>query len=367
MRTRLMMPPASCTDDAAPQIQCFMAQQHEQGIFQGSVLVAQNGAVIHKGGYGLADRESQTPNAVDTQFRIGSLTKPFTAILVMQLVQDGKVKLDGAICDYLPAYRPDMGKRVTIEHLLTHTSGIPSYTRGRDAFQEFSRRPRTVDEFVHDFCSGDLEFEPGAQHTYSNSGYYILGAIIETVSDEIYEKALRERVLDPAGMKASGCDRPDMLLDRRANGYVKRDGDLCDAPFIDMRIPFAAGAMYSTVEDLYRFDQTLYTDNLLSAESKEAMWRWRPTNYSYGWFVRKPLNEKRSGARTVISHTGAIEGFNSVFERWIEEKTVIVLLSNVQCGVVHLEAIARGLRDILDGETPGAPELSESPTTRRRP
>jgi len=134
-----------------------------------------------------------------------------------------------------------------------------------------------------------------------------------------------------------------------------------------MRIPFAAGAMYSTVEDLYRFDQALYTDKLLSAESKEAMWRGRPGNYSCGWFVRRLPDSTHGGVRTVISHTGAINGFNSVFERWIEDRSVIVLLSNLECGVGPLQAMARGLRDVLDGETPKAPELSKSPARRGRP
>jgi len=362
----LMIAQAACADDTAQQVQRFMAQQHERDNFQGSVFVAQNGAVIYKGGYGLANRESRMLNAPDTKFRIGSLTKPFTAILVMQLIQDGKLKLNGTVCDYLPAYRPDTGKRVTIEHLLTHTSGIPCYTRKHGVFQEFGRRPRTVDEFVHDFCSGDLEFEPDAKHAYSNSGYHILGAIIQKVAGKTYEQVLREKVLDPAGMKESGCDRPDLRLDKRASGYVKRGDDLGDAPFIDMRIPFAAGAMYSTVEDLYRFDQALYTGKLLSAQSEEAMWRWRPGNYSYGWVVRKPPNVKRDGTRTVISHTGAINGFNSLFQRWIEDKSVIVLLSNIQCGIGPLEAMARGIRDILDGESPKSPAQSDAPTGKRR-
>src|SRR5690349_4651879 len=155
-------------------------QKYDQ--FNGSALVAENGKVIYKGGFGLANMEWNIPNTPDTKFRLGSITKQFTATLTMQLVEQGKIKLDAKISDYLPDYRQDIGQKVTIHQLLTHTSGIPSYTSQPGFFQNVSRNPYKVDEFVKKYASGNLEFEPGSKYSYNNSGYFLLGAIIEQVT-----------------------------------------------------------------------------------------------------------------------------------------------------------------------------------------
>jgi CubicO group peptidase (beta-lactamase class C family) len=188
--------------------------------------VAENGKVIFKKGYGMANMEWNIPVETDTKFRLGSITKQFTSMLILQLVQEGKIKLEGKLTDYLPDYRKDTGDRITIHHLLNHTSGIPSYTGLPNFFQEISRNPYSVSDFVKKFASGDLEFEPGGKWNYNNSGYFLLGAIVERVTGKPYEQALKERILDPVGMKNTGYDHYDTILAKRAAGYEKRPGGL---------------------------------------------------------------------------------------------------------------------------------------------
>ena len=213
--------------------------------------------------------EWDIPNTPDTRFRLGSITKQFTAMLTLQLVEQGKIKLDGKIADYLPDYRKDIGEKVTVHHLLTHTSGIPSYTGQPGFFENVSRNPYKVADFVKKYTSGDLEFEPGSKFSYNNSGYFLLGAIIERVTGKSYEQVLKENIFDPLGMKNTGYDHHDHAHSETRSGYAKTPDGYTNAAYLDMSIPYAAGSMYSTVEDLYLWDQALYTDKLLTAQSKE--------------------------------------------------------------------------------------------------
>jgi len=242
------------------QIDEVMVAANKLRIFNGSVLVAENGKVIYKKGHGLANMEWGIPNTPDTKFRLGSITKQFTAALILQLAQQGKIKLDGKLSDYLPAYRKDTGEKVTIHQLLNHTSGIPSYTSMAHFMQDVSRQPFGVDDFVKRFASNDLQFEPGSKFAYNNSGYFLLGAIIEKVTGQTYEQALKARILDPLGMKNTGYDHFGNIIEKRASGYEKGPDGYRNAGYLDMSIPYAAGSMYSTVEDLYLWDQALYTN-----------------------------------------------------------------------------------------------------------
>ncbi|HKP36042.1 MAG TPA: serine hydrolase domain-containing protein, partial [Pyrinomonadaceae bacterium] len=174
--------------DKAAKIDQLLSLYSKYGQFNGTALVADNGNVIYKKGFGLANMEWNIPNAPDTKFRLGSITKQFTSTVILQLVEQGKIKLDGKIIDYLPDYRNDTGSKVTIHHLLSHTSGIKSYTSLPNFFKDVSRNSFTVEEFVRKYASGDLEFEPGTKYTYNNSGYFLLGAIIEKVTGKPYEQ-----------------------------------------------------------------------------------------------------------------------------------------------------------------------------------
>jgi len=265
----------------------LMSLHHQYDQFNGSVLVAENGKVILKKGYGFANMEWNIPNDTETKFRLGSITKQFTSMLIMQLVEKGKIKLDDKLSDHLPYYRNDIGEKVTIHHLLTHTSGIPSYTGLPTFIPDISRDPYPVEEFVKKYCSGDFEFEPGSKFKYNNSGYFLLGAIIEKVTGKTYEQALKENILDPLNLKNTGYDLHSPILPKRAAGYEKNFDGFTNAPYLDMSLPYSAGAMYSTVEDLYLWDQALYTEKLLSNKFKQIMFTPYLSNYAYGWGVRK--------------------------------------------------------------------------------
>jgi CubicO group peptidase (beta-lactamase class C family) len=345
---------ASKTPEKAAAIDKLVSQYAECCSFNGTVLVAEHNQVIFKKGYGFANREWNIPNAPDVKFRLGSITKQFTSMLVMQQVEKGTIKLDGHVSDYLPDYRKDTGSKVKVHELLNHTSGIPSYTDDPKFFPDQSRNHYAVDDFVKRFCSGDLQFEPGAKFHYDNSGYFVLGAILEHVSGKDYEALLNEKILDPLGMKDTGYDHWSEILPKRSSGYDLGLGEITNAPYLDMSLPYAAGSLYSTVEDLYKWDQALYTDKLISASSKRTMFTPGLEHYAYGWNVETlPAGDPATG-QTAISHGGGINGFNTLEVRLIDEHDLILALNNTPG--TSLDEMAKGIRAILFGKEPVAPK-----------
>ena len=347
---------AALAQDRTAKIQEVLALAHKYRQFNGSVLVAENGKVIYKGAYGLANMEWNIPNTPDTRFRLGSITKQFTAAVTLQLVEQGKIKLDAKISDYLPDYRKDIGNKVTIHHLLTHTSGIPSYTGQPGFFENVSRNPYKVDDFVKKYASGELEFEPGSKYSYNNSGYFLLGAIIERVTGKPYEQLLKANIFDPAGMKNTGYDHHTRIIPKRASGYSKTPDGYTNAPYLDMSIPYAAGSLYSTVEDLYLWDQTLYTDKLLSAQSKTLMYKPFLENYAYGWVVMNASFKQNDQPVQVIRHGGGINGFSTTIVRFPNEKNLIVMLDNT--GGEYLDRLSESIAKILYNQPYDAPKMS---------
>jgi CubicO group peptidase (beta-lactamase class C family) len=340
--------------DKVAKIDEVVTAANKYRLFNGSVLVAENGKVIYKKGFGKANMEWNIPNAPDTRFRLGSITKQFTAALILQLVEQGKIKLDGKISNYLPAYRKDIGEKVTIHQLLNHTSGIPSYTSQASFINEVSRNPYTVDDFVTKFASRDLEFEPGSRFLYNNSGYFLLGAIIEKVTGQTYEQVLKEKILDPLGMKNTGYDHHGTILEKRASGYGKTGDGYVNAPYLDMSLPYAAGSLYSTVEDLYLWDQALYTDRVLTAQSKDVMYRPGLDEYAYGWVVTKAKWGTLTEAVPAIKHGGGINGFSTMIVRYPAQKNLVVLLDNTSQGMGQLE---REITNILYNQPYNLPKL----------
>jgi len=333
--------------DHAAEIDRFVGLCHQYGRFNGSVLVAENGRVIYKKGFGPANMEWDQPNGPDTKFQIGSLTKQFTAMLIMQLVEEGRVDLDGTITDYLPDYRPDTGRQVTVHHLLTHTSGIPNYTALPGFWTDTIQRSMPREQFVETMCSSDLEFEPGSTFKYCNTGYYLLGMIVEQVTGHSFEDVLREKILEPAGMENTGLYRPRALFKKRASGYYRNLDRYVNADFVahpELYV-FSAGAMYATVEDLYRWDQALYTEQLLSGKYKKIMFTPCLNSYAYGWGVRKIPLGATGDSTTMISHTGDAPGFNARIVRLADDHHLIVLMHNA--GHTDLHEISRGITNIL--------------------
>jgi len=316
------------SQDKISKIDALIKVYNDYGQFNGSVLVAESGKVIYKKGFGLANIEWNIPNKPDTKFRLGSITKQFTSMLILQLVEQGKIDIQGKLSDYLPYYRKDTGSKVTIHHLLTHSSGIPSYTSIPNFFEDMSRDPYPVEEFVKKYCSGDFQFEPGSKYVYNNSGYFLLGAIIEEITGKTYEEVLNEKIFLSLGMGNSGYDRHSPIIPNRASGYSNAFDGYTNAPYLDMSLPYAAGSLYSTVEDLYIWDQALYTEKLLSAKMKELMFTPQIANYGYGWGIRQKSLPDSKEKLSSISHGGGINGFNTLIERLVDEKHLIVLLNN---------------------------------------
>lgn len=352
----LVAPNVIVAQEHAAKIQEVLALAHKYRQFNGAALVAENGKVVYKGAFGQANMEWNIPNTPDTKFRLGSITKQFTATAILQLVEQGKIKLDAKLTDYLPEYRKDIGEKVTIHHLLTHTSGIPSYTGQPGFFENVSRNPYKVDDFVKKYASGDLEFEPGSKYAYNNSGYFLLGAIVERVTGKPYEQVLKENIFDPLGMKNTGYDRHNTIITKRASGYSKTPDSYTNAPYLDMSIPYAAGSLYSTVEDLYLWDQALYADKVLSAQSKALMYKPFLGNYAYGWVVANASFKQNDQPVQVIRHGGGINGFTTTIVRFPAEKNLIVMLDNTGTG--YLDRLSDSIAKILYNQPYDPPKIS---------
>ena len=331
----------------AAKITAMLETYRQYGQFNGTVLVAEKGNVIVRQGFGLANMEWEIPNSPETKFRIGSVTKQFTAALILQLVEEGKVKLDQPMTAFLTDYRKDTGDKVTVHHLLNHTSGIPSYTTP-EFFAEFSRESYGLDEFVSKFASGDLQFEPGAQFAYNNSGYHLLGAIIEKVTGKTYAECLKERILDPVGMSKSGFDVSATVLKNRAQGYEKTAEGYENAAYLDMGIPYSAGSMYSTVDDLFKWDRALYGNEVLSLASKELMFKPGMGDYGYGFVIEDQGTGKEDETTKVTHHGGGINGFNCLLSRAVDQDHCVIVLDNVSLGRHHDEITSAIIRILND-------------------
>jgi CubicO group peptidase (beta-lactamase class C family) len=337
--------------EKAEQMDALLARYHELGLFNGSALIAENGQPVLRKGYGEANMEWHVPNTPDTRFRLGSVTKQFTATLVMQMVEKGQIDLAAPIGRYLQDYPKPNADRITIHQLLNHTSGIPGITELPE-FGRIARDPRPPAELINIFSRLELLFEPGTKFSYNNSGFLVLGVILEKVSGESYAQLLHERIFDPLGMNQSGYDSTTPLIEKRAAGYDATLDGYVNTSYVDMSLPYAAGSLYSSVDDLLRWDQALYGAKVLSDASKQKMFTPGVGDYGYGLFIHK-------GAVTTIEHGGSINGFNSHITRDIEPKRLYVLLNNT--GVAPLVEMVDGLRAILDGKAPPLPKTPAAP------
>lgn len=355
----------SLVQDKAARISELMNIYQDYGLFNGSILVAENGKVIFKKSFGFANMEWDICNKPNTKFALASVTKQFTAMLIMQLVEEGKVKLDGTITGYLPEYRKDTGDIITIHHLLTHTSGIPNYFAHPEFWDEHPDKHADLDDMVKRFCSEDLEFVPGSKFTYSNSGYYILGLIIEKVTGKNYEEVLQEKILKPLEMYNTGLDRSEIVLENRASGYIKLfNNEFQNRPPFYMQNSFSSGGMYSTVEDLYLWDQSLYTEKLLSENYKDLMFKSHVSgwdgSYAYGWHIENFIFNGMQDSIKTISHGGVGSGSSSSLIRMIDHKHTIILISNI--ARTNLNDISLNIKKILYDKPYSLPKKSIAET-----
>lgn len=305
--------------------------------FSGTVLVAQKGKVIYQRALGKADMEWNIPNAVDTRFQIGSITKQFTAASILQLAEQGKLDLDDKLSKYLPGF--PKGDSVTIHMLLNHTSGIRSYTSISE-FWKLAAFPVEKDTMVALMSRYPYDFSPGTKWEYNNSGYFLLGYIIEKVSGRKYHEYLEQHIFQKAGLNRTMVNRWDTILDKRAKGYDKTPTGWRNAVYISMEGPYSAGAMISTVEDLKRWNDALYAHKIISPVSLQKMTTPYMNNYGYGVGMDTFQNHAR------ISHSGGIPGFLSFLFYYPKDEITVAVLSN---NGGNTETMANGLFAIQAG------------------
>ncbi len=244
-------------EDLRPKFDEYMKKCVEVKHFSGAVLVSKGSETLFAKGYGFANAELEVPNTTRTKFRLGSITKQFTAMAILILKDRGKLKLEDPVGKYIDD-SPKAWERVTIHHLLTHTGGVPSYTDD-PAYVKKMMMPETVKSMIARFRDKPLEFKPGEKFHYSNSGYFLLGAVIEKLSGKSYETFLEDAIFNPLGMRDTGYDHAATLLAARASGYNLGDAGLRNAEYLDMAQPYSAGSLYSTVLDLALWDRALGT------------------------------------------------------------------------------------------------------------
>jgi CubicO group peptidase (beta-lactamase class C family) len=342
------------------RIHQLMSRYDRFGQFNGVILVAERGHILYEHAFGVANLEWSIPNSLDTEFEIASITKPMTALVIMQLVEEGRVHLEGKVSDYVPYYPRETGTRITVDQLLNHTSGLQEDIAFADDAQDV---PPIIAKINADLLSNDelvkliarrpLRFEPGTAYGYSSDGYAVLGAIIEHVTGKSYWEALSERVLRRAGMSKTMPALLTPLVPKRASGYRRSFAGTENAPHIGAT---PAGGLYSTVGDLYRWDRALYGDSLASRRSKELLFAVRDVRTAYGW---KTTEEEWAGKRhTVLRATGGLPGFVNLVLRVPEQERVIILLSNVRGLVYRLDEIAAAINRILDGTAYELPKRS---------
>jgi len=338
----ILLSAGAAAQDPAQKFDEYLNALPAQQRFTGSVLVARDGKVALSKGYGLANVELDVRNTPQTKFRLGSITKQFTATAILLLQERGKLSVTDPICKYFDIC-PAAWSELTIHHLLSHTGGVPNFTNFPDYMPKMMMRV-TTQEMIARFKDKPLDFKPGEKWSYSNSGYFLLGAIIEKASGESYESFLQKNIFDPLKMTATGYDHFETILKNRATGYSMIMGKLSNSAFLDMTQPYSAGSLYSTVEDLFAWNEALYSGKVLSAKSFELMTTPVKNNYAYGLGVDTKFNRK------LISHGGGINGFATYLARFPEERLTVVVLRNSDFGLANPGKIAQDLAAIVLGE-----------------
>ncbi len=291
-----------------------------------AAIVVREGKVILRKGYGKANLELGVPVEPDMVFRLGSITKQFTAVAILMLAEQGKLSLDDDITKFLPDY-PTKGQKITIEHLLTHTSGIKSYTSLPEWLAQW-RKDLPVGDLIALFKDKPMDFAPGERYAYNNSAYVLLGAVIEKASGQSYKDFVEKNIFAPLGMKHSFYDDTTRIIPRRVTGYSKGKDGFINASYLSMTQPHAAGALISSVDDLALWDAALYTEKLVKQMSLKRAWTsfalnsGKPTRYGYGWSINS------YEGRNVIEHGGGINGFATHALRMPDDRVYVAALTN---------------------------------------
>lgn len=321
--------------EAAIELEAFTKKLADADVFSGAVLLAKDGQVVYKGAFGMANKDFNAPNRVDTKFNLGSMNKMFTAVAIAQLVEKGKLSYDDPLSKFIPDFpNPEAAKKIQIKHLLTHTAGLGGYFS--EKYDALSRaKIRTVDDMMN-LARGDekdIKFEPGSKWQYSNTGMMVLGKVIEIVSGQSYFDYVRENIYKPAGMTNTDCYELDKVNTNLAVGYDKRYTDngieWGNNIFAHVMRGGPHGGGYSTVEDLLKFDQALRSGKLVTAATLKTLTTPKPElnspNYGYGFFA---------GADSPSTgHSGGFTGINSELSMFLTSGWTIAVMSNYSRGV----------------------------------
>jgi CubicO group peptidase (beta-lactamase class C family) len=313
-----------------------------------AVIVTKGGEVIFRKGYGLANLELRVSIEPHMVFRIGSITKQFTAVCILMLCQQGKLSLQDDITSFLPDY-PTGGRNVTIENLLSHTSGITDYT-DKPEYTKFWREDVRIERIIDIFRNLPFEFEPGEQFRYSNSGYILLGAVIEKISGMQYAEFLNKNIFMPLGMSHTRYDNPDQIVPGRVAGYQYKENKYLNAPYLSMTLPHAAGALASSVDDLALWDTALSAGEIVKPEMLEQAFtsavlkNGDSTQYGYGWSIFE-----HEGI-TFMGHSGDINGFCGSSLRIPSENVFMALLTNCENPVPHPATLVKKLGGLTIGK-----------------
>lgn len=350
--------PQEPSNAKAERISRLVSIYEKYGYFNGSILVAEHGKVIFVRGVGDANMQSHIPNTPQTKFGVASITKQFTAALVLLQAAEGKLRLDASVSEVLPWYRKDTGSRMTVEQLLRHTSGLPpDYDAPEFGDGEAAARHVEPQPFAEKVCQPALASEPGTRWNYSNCGYVLLGLILERVTGKPFDELLQAQLLRPLQMSDSGMDHNDLERLGGALGYKRHAGPrYTPGPYIDRSHIFAAGSMYSTVEDLYRWNRALSNSDLFSADLRTKIFTPGLGDWGYGWFVTKiPAGTPGEGSMMAEMRGDMPGNFFAWTLRYPEQDYVVIVLRN---GYGSTENLEQNLQAILFDREPRLPRRS---------
>jgi len=311
----------------------YVRAEAEQDLFSGAVLVAREGKIVYEAAFGYADKKNEIPNTINTKFSVGSIGKTFTGVLIMQLVEQGKIKLTDTLDMYLPDFPFPEKSKIQIQHLLNHTSGLGNYFSHKD-YEAKIPVLRKINDALKLVYDQEPLFEPGTKYCYSNSGMLILGAVIEKISGMSYQNYLKKQLLDPLGMNDTGIYYPEDNVSNRAIGY-SRTGDKNYRIETENEFPaFSDGGLYSTVRDMLRYDTALRENRLLSPSTKDIMFTVTPPaeNYGLGW---EKLIFKGD---EYVGHVGGCPGFAADYKSFLKDHILIIVLSNYTDGASMVAA-----------------------------
>ncbi len=329
----------ACGQSLEDKLDEYMSANARAGKFNGSVLVAKDGKILLQKGYGWRDAAKQIKHNENSIFQIGSITKQFTATIILYLQERGKLNVKDNLGKYIPDF--PHGDSITIEQLLSHTSGVYNYTRDAKFMATEAVKPIAIDSLIRVFKNRRLDFTPGSRFSYSNSGYVLLGYVIQKASGKSYEQMAHEVIFRPLQMQHTGFDFKALKDPARSTGYFSLSGDTVAAPIVDSSVSYSAGAIYSTTEDLYKWHKVLYTEKVVKQSSLKQAFTPVKDKYGYGWVM-----DSISG-KAIITHNGGIFGFTSDMMRIPADSACIILLSNKP---ENLGPITRTLFKILYNE-----------------